>query len=96
MSLTHPMTSSSSNFQLIINNALDTYKKRTKDDLLAHPLVTELQYCNSPSTTPSVLHAKQQTPSERLDCKKKIVYLAIEMRPYGPAPPTRPRPLGAG
>src|ERR1700679_4305883 len=30
----HLMASSSSNFQLIINNALDAYKKRTKKDLL--------------------------------------------------------------
>jgi hypothetical protein len=54
------MTPSSSNFQLIINNALDTYKKRTKNDLLAHPLVTELQYCNSPSTILAVLHQQLQ------------------------------------
>ena len=59
MSHTHPTASSShnqaSNFQLIINNALDAYKKRTKNDLLAHPLITELQSCNSPSTILAVL-----------------------------------------
>jgi hypothetical protein len=59
MSHTQPTASSSynqaSNFQLIINNALDLYKKRTKNDLLAHPLVTELQYCKSPSTILAVL-----------------------------------------
>jgi hypothetical protein len=53
MSHTHPTASSSSNqasnFQLILINALDVYKKRTKKDLLAHPLVIELQSCNSPS-----------------------------------------------
>ena len=60
MSQAHPMTSSSSNFQLIINNALDTYKKRTKNDLRAHPLVTELQSCNSPSTILAVLQKQLQ------------------------------------
>ena len=49
-----------SNFQLIINNALDAYKKRTKNDLLAHPLVTELQSCNSPSTILAVLQQQLQ------------------------------------
>jgi hypothetical protein len=37
------ISSSSSNFQLIINNALDQYKKRTKDDLVAHPLTAQLR-----------------------------------------------------
>jgi hypothetical protein len=64
MSRTHPTASSSSNqasnFQLIINNALDTYKKRTKKDLLAHPLVTELQSCNSPSAILAVLQQQLQ------------------------------------
>ncbi|KAF8494602.1 hypothetical protein F5888DRAFT_630632 [Russula emetica] len=49
-----------SNFQLIINNALDAYKKRTKNDLLAHPLVTELQSCNSPITILAVLQQQLQ------------------------------------
>ncbi len=64
MSHTHPTTFSShnqaSNFQLIINSALDTYKKRTKNDLLAHPLVTELQSCNSPCSILAVLQQQLQ------------------------------------
>ena len=48
----------SSNFQLIINNALDKYKRHTKIDLLAHPLATQLRRsCNSPS---DILAALQQ------------------------------------
>jgi hypothetical protein len=54
------MASSSSNFQLIINNALDAYKKRTKKDLLAHPLVTELQSCNSSGAVLAVLQQQLQ------------------------------------
>jgi hypothetical protein len=51
---------SSSNFQLIINNALDAYKKRTKKDLLAHPLVTELQSCNSSNAILAILQQQLQ------------------------------------
>ena len=56
----HPQStasSSSSNIQLIINNALDKYKKRTGNDLIAHPLATQLQFCDSPS---AILAALQQ------------------------------------
>jgi hypothetical protein len=50
MAHTFSSSSSSSNFQLIFNNALKVYEKRTKKDLLAHPLATQLQACQSPST----------------------------------------------
>jgi hypothetical protein len=53
-------SSSSSNFQLIINNALDAYKKRTKQDLLAHPLASKLQSCNTPSAILAVLQQQIQ------------------------------------
>ena len=64
MSHTHPTASSSSNqvsnFQLIFNNALDEYRKRTKKDLLAHPLITELQSCNTPTAILSLLQQQVQ------------------------------------
>ena len=58
MSNSHPVTtaSSSSNFQLIFDNALNAYEKRANEDLHAHPLATELQNCNSPSEILAVLH----------------------------------------
>ena len=52
--------SSSANFQLIFNNALKAYEKRTKKDLLAHPLAVELQNCRSPSAILAVLHQHVQ------------------------------------
>ena len=55
MSHAHPTVSSSLNFQLIINNALDEYKKRTKNDLLMHPLAAQLQSCNSPGAILAIL-----------------------------------------
>jgi hypothetical protein len=60
MSHASPTVSSSSNFQLIINNALDEYKKRTRNDLVAHPLSTQLQSCNSPSAVLAVLQQQVQ------------------------------------
>jgi len=49
---------SSHNFQLIINNALKAYEGRTKKDLLAHPLASQLQACDSPTAILTLL--KQQ------------------------------------
>jgi hypothetical protein len=63
MSHTQPTassSSSSSNFQLIINNALDKYKKRTKNDLRTHPLAARLQTCNSPAAIIAILQEQIQ------------------------------------
>ena len=61
MSNSHTTTANSSiNFQLILNNALKAYEKRTKMDLLAHPLAAELQDCNSPSAILAVLYRQVQ------------------------------------
>ena len=54
--MSHPHTTASSNFQFIINNALDNYKRRTKNDLISHPLTAQLQSCDSPSDILAVLH----------------------------------------
>jgi hypothetical protein len=58
--MSHPTVSSSSKFQLIINNALDKYKKRTTNDLLAHPLAAQLQSCDSPAAVLAVLQQQVQ------------------------------------
>ena len=60
MSHSHLAATSSSNFQLIINNALEAYKKRTKDDLLAHPLAPQLQACDSPGAILAILQQQAQ------------------------------------
>ena len=64
MSNSHPTTittaNSSTNFQLIFSNALKTYEKRTKKDLLSHPLAVELQDCNSPSAILALIHQQVQ------------------------------------
>ena len=63
MSHTHP-TSTSSNFQLIFDNALKAYKKRTKNDLLTHPLADRLKACDSASSILTVFQEQVQQFNE--------------------------------
>ncbi|KAF8495913.1 hypothetical protein F5888DRAFT_1924915 [Russula emetica] len=60
MSHTQPTSTSSNNFQVIFNNALKAYERRTKKDLLAHPLAAQLQRCDSPSSILTVLQQQVQ------------------------------------
>ena len=60
MSHTHPTSASSSNFQLIFDNALKAYQRRTKKDLLTHPLAVHLQHCDSPSSILDLLQQEVQ------------------------------------
>ena len=55
---TNPTPSSSSNFQLIFNTAVRAYEKKTKTDLLSHPLASQLQACDSPASILSVLQSQ--------------------------------------
>jgi hypothetical protein len=57
---TYPTATSSSNFQQIFNNALKAYQRRTKKDLLAHPLAAQLQACDSPTGILPVLQKQVQ------------------------------------
>ena len=75
MSPTFPATptpSSSSNFQLIFNTAIEAYEKQTKRDLLTHPLAPQLQKCDSPASILTVLqsqvneHDQARNSDERL------------------------------
>ena len=51
-------STSSSNFQSFFNAALKAYEKKTKKDLLAHPLAAQLQACKSPSDILAILQEK--------------------------------------
>ena len=64
MSHSRSTTASSSKFQLIINDALKVYNRRTKNDLLLHPLAIEIQNCDSPSDILSVLQQQVQGPDQ--------------------------------
>src|SRR5713101_8792961 len=63
MSHTHP-TSTSSNFRPIFNNALKVYKKRTRKDILTHPLADRLESCDSASSILTVLQEQVQELNE--------------------------------
>ncbi|KAH9175546.1 hypothetical protein EDB89DRAFT_1903675 [Lactarius sanguifluus] len=54
MSLT-PIATASSNLRTIFVAALKAYEKKTKTDLLTHPLATQLQSCDSSSDVLAVL-----------------------------------------
>ena len=60
MSHYHPTATSSSNFQLIFNDASEAYEKRTGKSLCAHPLAAQLQVCNSPSSILALLQQQVQ------------------------------------
>jgi len=62
MSDTHPRAAASTNFQLIFDDALNMYKKRTKNDLLTHPIAEQLEPCESPSAILVVLRQQVQGP----------------------------------
>ena len=58
MSQTLSTAVASSRFQAIFNAALKLYEKQTKKDLIAHPLASQLQTCDSPTAILSVLQEK--------------------------------------
>jgi hypothetical protein len=59
--------SSSSNFQLILDNALKVYEKRTKRNLVAHPLASQIQACDSPGDILAVLQRQILDQSRSAD-----------------------------
>ena len=69
-----PSTSTSyTNFASIFNAALETYNRKTKQDLVNHPLLPRLQSCDSPEAILSILREKSpdsnqlQNPDESND-----------------------------
>src|ERR1700733_4494531 len=60
MSQTLPTASSSSNFRDVFCASVKEYEKKTKKDLLTHPLMAQLQTCNSPTEILVVLRAQAQ------------------------------------
>jgi hypothetical protein len=70
MSHTHP-TSTSTNFRPIFDNALKAYKKRTRKDLLTHPLANRLESCDSASSILTLLQEQVQELNESQRNKMK-------------------------
>ena len=55
MAKTPATAASASNFNAIFEKALKAYTKKTKQDLTANPLATQLQECNSPEAIMTIL-----------------------------------------
>jgi hypothetical protein len=60
MSQTPSTAAASSRFQAIFDAAVKSYQKQTKKDLLAHPLASRLQSCDSTSAILAVLQEQIQ------------------------------------
>ena len=58
-------SSSSANFQSIFNASLQAYDNKTKNNLLNHPLATQLQSCDSPHAVLAVLQDLVQKFDQR-------------------------------
>ena len=64
--------STSSNFQSIFDAALKAYEKKTKKDLLAHPLAAQLQSCNTPSDILAVLQDKANELDQSMGADERL------------------------
>ncbi len=73
MSQTHSDSSSNNNFQSLFNAALDTYEKKTKCKLFAHPLAAQLQSCDSPTAILSVLQDLIQKFDRRRSSDQRLI-----------------------
>ena len=60
MSQNLPETSSTSNYQVLFDNALKAYKHKTGKDLPSDPLIRKLESCNSPDAVLELL--REQIP----------------------------------
>ena len=54
------LASSSSDFNTIFDKALRAYKIKTKQDLVTHPLASQLQACNSPAAVLTIIQDQVQ------------------------------------
>ena len=69
MSQSLPTASSSPDVGDILYASMKEYEKKTKKDLLTHPLIAQLQTCNSPTDILAILsnqvqQFEQSTPSD--------------------------------
>ena len=67
MSTSQQVSSTTPNFQPILDKALEEYKKKTGNELTTHPLAEEIKGCSSPDAILAVLQGKanelNQSPS---------------------------------
>ena len=75
MSKTTPTasSSSSSSLQAIFEASLKVYEKKTKRNLLTHPLMVQLQACNSPADTLAVLRSRAANFEQTMDADDNLI-----------------------
>ena len=64
MSAVPSISTTHCNFTSIFETALESYKRKTKNDLASHPLLPSLRSCNSPDAILTVL--REQIPASDL------------------------------
>ena len=72
MSNVSSTTIPSTNFQNLFNTALEAYQKKTKKDLLTHPLSAKLQHCHSPAAILSVFQELVQRFDQRRSRNERL------------------------
>jgi hypothetical protein len=73
MSSTAQATSSTSNFQFIIDAALADYTKITGTDLSETPFAAAIQQSNSPESILHLLHEREKAFEEYRDGNRKLI-----------------------
>jgi hypothetical protein len=75
MSKTTPTASStsSSNLQAIFEASLKEYEKKTEKSLLTHPLMAQLQACNSPADILAVLRSQAAKVEQATSADDKLI-----------------------
>jgi len=72
MSKNCPQTPSSLNYQVVLDGALEVYKKETRKDLASDPLLRRLEACNSPDAVLAVLRDQVPGFSKSGDGKDRL------------------------
>ena len=70
---TLPTPSSLSNFQSVFHASLKAYEKKTKNDLLAHPLATRLHSCDSPAAILNILQDQVQEFEQSRSVDQRLI-----------------------
>jgi hypothetical protein len=73
ISLRPNTTSTSSNFQLTLNAALDKYTKRTGKDLFKHPLASRIEGCKSPDAILTIFQEQSRAFDEFRNGNPKLI-----------------------
>ena len=73
MNSTTSMTTSSSNFRLIIDAALDEYTKQTGIDLIRNPFAHKIQHFDSPESVLELFQERAKEFKEYRDGNRKLI-----------------------